>query len=597
MLASALEGVFCRPMSAGSDPRRPLHTLVLEDEEADALLLIAELKHHGFQLADVRTVSDREGFLQHCVPELDLILADFALPEFDAFRALQIRNERAPDVPFIIVSGRITETQAIDLMRHGAADYLMKDRLRRLPAAVESALRMRELEAQAVEDRDGLTNLSRAGPFLRHVEQVMGSVSPLERRAHEDGSGAPLPAPSTALLAIDIDRFQTINASLGYAIGDAVLQEVARRLERACSDPRHLARLGSDEFAVLMEGVSEAQEILDFAERLQHRLAAPVRVKDEELYISVAIGIAMDDGSYLSAEAMLRDAETAMVRAKSQGRAQHEFFQDEMRRRALAQLRTETELRHALDQREFRLRYQPVLSLAEQRVVGFEALLRWEHPRRGLLSPAEIIPVAEENGLIYPIGAWVLEDALRTYRTWCEQNPALRETYVTVNVSACQFRRTDLLEHVSRILEANKLPGSSLCIELTETALMQSDERAVTSTFAALREMGVRLLLDDFGTGYSSLSYLSRFQVDGIKIDRSFVSGATGQRLNRAIVLMILGLAERLELPVIAEGVETDEQRRILNAMGCKLGQGYFFSRAMPGDDVPAWAQACNDRA
>ncbi len=570
-------------MEPGRAFRKPLRVLLLEDDEDDAILTVRELRRYGLNLEWVRIVQTEGEYREYLDDTLDLILADHVLPGFDSERALDLRNRMAPAVPFIVVSGNIPETLAIQLMRRGAVDFLMKDRLSRLGPAVESAIRLSTLQRESGVLQDPLTQLPRTAPLLQLIGQAIESARPV----HAPPLGpARLDSVRFAVLMIDVDRIQNINASMGFESGDRVLIEIARRLEAVLEDSHTLARVGGDKFGALIEGLGNRTDALALAERIHHRLATPMNIDGEDMFVSVCIGIALSNPSYINAEEILRDAETAMYRAKRRGRARHEIFESQMRVRAKNILRTEAELRRALERRDFHLEYQPIVSFGTGRIAGFEALIRWNHAERGKVTPSVIIPIAEESGLIVPIGRWVLEEATRQLSSWQARWPQAKDVYMAVNVSARQFSSADFVRDVDEVLRQSGVEAKSLALELTETVLMQSDSEGVSQQFRQLQNMGVRVLLDDFGTGYSSLSYLSRYPVDGIKIDRSFVGTIEGQRYNRAIILMILGLAKSLNLPVIAEGIETETQKRELAQLGCSLGQGYHLSRPLRPDQI-----------
>ena len=577
-------------MEPGRAHRKPLRVLLLEDDEDDAILTVRELRRYGLNLEWVRIVQSEGEYREYLDDTLDLILADHFLPGFDSERALDLRNRMAPSVPFIVVSGHIPEALAIQLMRRGAVDFLMKDRLSRLGPAVESAIRLSTLQRESGVLQDPLTKLPRTAPLLQLVGQAMETARPLHAPI---GDSPDADASRFAVLMIDVDRIQNINASMGFAAGDLVLVEIARRLEGVLGEGHGLARVGGDKFAALVEGLSNRTDALALAERIHHRLATPMDIVGEDMFVSVCIGMALSNPSYINAEEILRDAETAMYRAKRRGRARHEIFESQMRVRAKNILRTEAELRRALERRDFHLEYQPIVSFGTGRVAGFEALIRWDHAERGLVKPSVIIPIAEESGLIVPIGRWVLDEATRQLSSWQARWPQAKDVYMAVNVSARQFSSPDFVQDVDDVLRASGVEAKSLALELTETVLMQSDSEGVSQQFRQLQNMGVRVLLDDFGTGYSSLSYLSRYPVDGIKIDRSFVGTIEGQRYNRAIILMILGLAKSLNLPVIAEGIESESQKRELTQLGCSLGQGYHLSRPLRPEQIyKVWERA-----
>jgi len=346
-----------------------------------------------------------------------------------------------------------------------------------------------------------------------------------------------------------------------------------------------LARFGGDEFAILLSGISDGDDAERVAQRIQNDLTLPFELDKNSSFTSASIGIALSDTGYDHPDDILRDADTAMYRAKENGKARYELFDLGMHARAVSRLKLESDLRQAVEQNEFCVHYQPIVALDSERLAGFEALVRWNHPERGLVHPAEFVPAAEETGLIVPIGLWVLEEACATLHKWQQQSPCHRSLTLSVNLSARQLSQLDLVDQVKQTLERTKLDPRCLKLEITESVVMENAE-AATNMFKQLRTLGVQLSIDDFGTGYSSLSYLHRFPVNYLKIDRSFVSRMTETNDNAEIVRTIVTLARNLGLEVIAEGVETLEQKEQLRALGCEYGQGYFFARPVAADKV-----------
>ena len=378
-----------------------------------------------------------------------------------------------------------------------------------------------------------------------------------------------------AILFLDIDRFKMINDSLGHMMGDQLLISIARRLESCLRPGDTVARLGGDEFTVLLEDIHDVQDAITVSDRIHQALAQPFTISGHEVFTSASIGIALSATSYNRPEELLRDADTAMYRAKAAGKSTHEIFDQGMHSRAVAQLQLETSLRRALDRNEFRLHYQPTVSLKTGKLTGFEALLRWQHPERGLVFPGDFISHVEETGLILPIGKWVLEEACKQLHMWQQQFQF--PLTVSVNLSGKQFLQSDLVHDISAILERTHLIPNTLMLEITESTIMERPE-SITYTLEKLRGLDVQLHVDDFGTGYSSLSYLHRFPINALKIDHSFVT-RMGIDENLEIVRTIMNLARNLGLDVIAEGVETKEQVAQLKALQCDYAQGFFFSR------------------
>ncbi|HYZ11317.1 MAG TPA: EAL domain-containing protein [Actinomycetota bacterium] len=383
-----------------------------------------------------------------------------------------------------------------------------------------------------------------------------------------------------AVLFLDLDRFKVVNDSLGHQAGDRLLVAVGARLQEAIRPTDLVATFGGDEFAVLCRGVRGEAQAVAIAERLAQAVSEPFTVEGDDVYITASTGIALA-AEGLSPDDLLRAADTAMYRAKRWARP-HQVFDEAMRVRSAERLSMESALHRALERSEFRLHYQPAVAISDGSVVGVEALLRWEHPERGLVLPAEFIPVAEESGLIVPIGRWVLEEACRQADRWRRFG---RETWLSLNLSAHQLTAPGLVDEVRTALQTTATDPARLHLEITESALM-ADTEGAARVIRSLKELGVRVSIDDFGTGYSSLAHLKRLAVDTLKIDRSFVDGLGREPEDTAIVMAVLGMAHSLGLSVVAEGVETEEQAEALRDLGCTTAQGFLFARPEPAEAV-----------
>jgi diguanylate cyclase (GGDEF)-like protein/PAS domain S-box-containing protein len=406
-----------------------------------------------------------------------------------------------------------------------------------------------------------------------------------------------------AVLFLDLDGFKMINDSLGHLAGDQLLVGVAARLEKCLrssdtvarlGETFTVARLGGDEFTILLDDIKEPSDANRTAERLMKALAPPFLLAGKEVFTSISIGIALSNAAYDQPEDMLRDADTAMYRAKSLGKARYEVFDADMRASVMARLQLETDLRRALERNEFRNFYQPIVALDSGRIVGFEALLRWRHPTRGMLGPEEFIFVAEETGLIRELGWWSLREACRQMSNWRAHSEASHDLTVSVNLSAKQLLQPHLVDQTKKLLRETGLPPEALKLEITESAVM-ADPAAAAEMLQQIKSLGIRLAIDDFGTGYSSLSYLHRFPLDTLKIDRSFISGVGEGGDGMEIARTIMPMAKNLRLDVVAEGVETMEQVALLKRLQCKYAQGYYFSKPLAPEEVapllsdPAW--------
>ncbi|HZH32385.1 MAG TPA: PAS domain S-box protein [Pyrinomonadaceae bacterium] len=383
-----------------------------------------------------------------------------------------------------------------------------------------------------------------------------------------------------AVLFLDLDRFKNVNDSLGHTVGDHLLVALSRRLQHCLRPSDVVARLGGDEFAILLNDIgAQPGEAVSLAERVQRELMQPFNLGGHEVFTTASIGIALSTTGYETPEAVLRDADTVMYRAKAQGKARHEVFDQNMHARVVALLRLENDLRRAVERDEFRLQYQPIVSLATGRVSGFEALVRWQHPELGLIPPCDFIPVAEETGVIVELGQWVLEEACRQMRLWQAISPQHGRLKLSVNLSSRHFLQLDLYERIVEVLAESGLAPTTLQLEITESILMEN-AHTIVPLLGRLRELGVELAIDDFGTGYSSLSYLSRLKpIHTLKIDRSFISMGGDDHENAEIVRTIIMLARNMGKVVVAEGIETAEQLARLRTLDCTYGQGFLFSR------------------
>ncbi len=388
-----------------------------------------------------------------------------------------------------------------------------------------------------------------------------------------------------AVLFLDLDRFKVINDSLGHAVGDQLLIEISKVLTTCMRSSDTVARFGGDEFVVLLNDIQDVQDAVKVVHHIQEVLSKPFRVGNNRVFTSASIGIVLSNESYLSKEEIMRDADIAMYQAKMLGKANYMIFNTEMRKQAINRLSMENDLHHALTLGEFTLHYQPIVTLKENMLAGFEALLRWQHPKKGYIPPEEFIPIAEETGLILDIGCWVLRQACNQIKNWQEQFPDYHDLFININISQKQFNQPEFVHKLRRVLKETVLVPSCVNLEITENVLMENAESMI-EILNKIRELGVGLHVDDFGTGYSSLSYLQQFPIDTLKIDYSFINriGTNGDRAE--IVKTILVLARELGVDSIAEGIETENQMIQLRELDCHYGQGYFIGKPMHPDEV-----------
>ena len=424
---------------------------------------------------------------------------------------------------------------------------------------------------------DKLTGLPNRSCFISQSNQLLGS---LEQS----------PESNFAVLFIDLNRFKGINDSLGHQFGDQILQEVASRISQSLRPTDLIARVGSDEFAILLHNNCTPEETIQIAERMNERLSEAMYIEEQMIYSSASIGIVLSSSDYQNGEELLRDADIAMYYAKEKGKAGSEIFNLSMHEASVRQLELEQDLRIALSRKEITLNYQPILNLEDQFIFGFEALARWIHPQKGFISPADFIPIAEESGLIETLGEQVLWEACRQLQKWSKHIPTSHKLSMSVNLSGKQLLGNNFLQKLDTILEETNTSGEQLKLEITESILMDDNE-SLNILFQQLLERGITLSLDDFGTGYSSLSYLHRFPLNELKIDRSFINRIETDTQSQEIVKTIVTLAQTLDMSVVAEGVETQEQLDYLESLNCQKAQGYFFSKPLPEGSVKEWIE------
>jgi len=431
----------------------------------------------------------------------------------------------------------------------------------------------RKISHQAFHDT--LTNLPNRELFMEHLNMAIKRGN---RRTDYH----------FAVLYLDIDRFKLVNDSLGHSVGDNLLKAFAGRIQESLRELDTLARLGGDEFVILLEDIEDEDFASIVAERLRQALKRPFMVSSKEVYALASFGVVLNTKDYDRSEDIMRDADAAMYHAKEKGRAQYKVFDKKLHEKALHLLQRETDLRKAIHRQEFVNHYQPIVSLKTRSLVGFESLIRWNHPQLGLIYPDSFISIAEETGLIIPITRLLLQEACRDLKSWQNQIQDLQKLTMNINISSKHFLLPSLLNDLKEVLDSIDLPPDHLKLEITETALMEDVEETVRHV-NRLRDYGLEIVIDDFGTGYSSLSYLQRLPIDTLKVDRSFVSRIqNAPDGNRNIVEAVISLAHRLDMLVVAEGVENLEQHTILLNMGCQFGQGYLFSKPLPKDKIDA---------
>jgi predicted signal transduction protein with EAL and GGDEF domain len=576
--------------------------LIADDDLVTRRLLQKTLERAGYQVVAVENgYMALESLSSKFGPRLALL--DWLMPGLNGLEICREirRHSEFPYIYIILLTAKAAKVDVVRGLEAGADDYITKPcDAEELKARLRSGERILKLEDKLTYDalHDPLTQLPNRSFFLERLTLCVSW-------------GMLHPEYKFAVLSIDMDRFKVVNDSLGISAGDWLLVQIADRLlgsiRRDDAILRSaeagglagqpvpsgiLARLGGDKFTILLDDIGDASEGIRVAERIQQNIQAPFDLDGQAVFTTASVGIAFSGTGYSAAEDMLGDANTAMARAKALGKARYEMCDPSMHATAAGRFRLETDLRHATERQEFRVHYQPIVSLLDFRITGFEALVRWQRPEFGLVMPGGFISAAEDTGLILWIGNWILQEASRQLCAWNLQFPSTPPFTMAVNISAKQFAQADLVSQIGHILSETGLAPDNLRLELTESVTMR-DELRTTRILSELRKLGVRLCIDDFGTGYSSLSYLRRFALDILKIDRSFVSDMLNNSESLEIVKTILSLGSNLGMKVIAEGVETAEQASQLRLLGCEFAQGYFFSKPMDTAAVARTLVAC----
>jgi diguanylate cyclase (GGDEF)-like protein/PAS domain S-box-containing protein len=447
----------------------------------------------------------------------------------------------------------------------------------RMAGSLTDITKQKVAEEQMLHDafHDTLTGLPNRSLFLDRLDHLIKSSKRQRYSLY-------------AVLLVDLNRFKVINDSMGHAVGDQLLKEVSIRLVNCLRPGDTVARLGGDEFAILLENIKEVNDTLQIVKRIQGILPEPFTINGHEIFTTASIGIALSSEEHDDPEQILRNADIAMFQAKTRGSANHEVFDPSMHANIIERVRLEADLRKAFERKEFVLHYQPIIDLAKNRITGFEALIRWNHPVQGIIPPMEFIPIAEETGQIFEIGEWIMNEACSQIKMWQQEYPMDPPLKISMNVSAKQFSQPNLSEMIAKVLDRTDLSADSLTLEITESMIMENAETAAT-LLGKLRNLGVHIHVDDFGTGYSSLSYIHRFPVNALKIDRSFVHDMFSNRESLEIIKAILALASNLNIDVVAEGLEMTEQLTQIRGMKCQYGQGFLFSKPMAPPAVDNW--------
>lgn len=559
----------------------PLKSLLVEDVDDDAQLLVRALQRSGYEPQFIRV--DNEVDLRAALNEpWEIVFSDFTMPGFNGLSALEVVREIDPDLPFIFVSGTIGEERAVEAVRAGAQDYILKNNLKRLSAAVPRELReskarrqqrLAEEKIHFLANYDELTGLNNRGRFLHQLKEAVNDATVM--------GGV------VAVIQLNLDRFRNINNTLGPTSGDHVLKQVASQLNSLTKPGDTLARLSGDEFAFVLPSLKSKQDVISIVHTIKDALAQSVFVSGYHLQIHASIGVSVYPFDGTVAEELQRNAAIAMHKVKQDGGKGYQYFTESLREELHQRINRERELETAISAQHLTMHYQPQIELSTGRVKTLEALTRWYHKDFGAISPATFIPIAEESGLILPMSEWVLGHVAKQIKAWTNSglgNPSMLPK-VAINFSAFQFRDPSLVDNLRGVMEVNSLKPENFEIEITETALMQEPDTAQRILFE-LRDAGFSISLDDFGTGYSSLSYLKRFPVDILKIDKSFINDVPGNEDDIAITRAIIAIADRLNIQVVAEGVETESQLQFLYEEGCDLVQGFYLQPPIPAENM-----------
>lgn len=544
--------------------------LLVEDDPADIDLIngmLSDIAGYSFEIMLAGSLQQARKLINE--NDFDLVLIDLTLPDAKGTVCIERILEIKSGLPLVVLGGVDDQEAALTVVRHGAQDYLVKgmNDKKLITRSICFAIERKKVERGLgyIERHDGLTGLVNRPLFMERLNRAVV-------RANRDKI-------QVAIMFIDLDRFKHINDTLGHNAGDTLLQEVATRLERCTREQDTVARFGGDEFTILLEGVNHANDAVIVANKIIRSISYPIRIHDQELYVTPSIGITMYPDDADSVEQLMKHADSAMYRAKEEGRNGFQFYTDGMNRESEERMELESRLRQAMHKREFQLFYQPKINIRNGEMIGAEALIRWNQPDLGMVSPAKFIPLAEENGLINSIGEWVIREACSQMQEW--NLTGMDPIRVAVNLSPRQLYQQDLADMIlDTALEYSIVPRN-IELEITESLLMDDTEASIT-TLKKLKEWGMHVSIDDFGTGYCSLAYLKRFPIETLKIDRSFVMDITTDPDDAAICSAIIALGHKLRLNVTAEGIETSEQLEFLKQQGCDEAQGFYFSKPLP---------------
>jgi diguanylate cyclase (GGDEF)-like protein len=583
--------------------------LVVDDILENLQFLSASLSEHGYKVRCAR--NGAMALLTSKKEPPHIILLDIKMPGMDGYEVCQNlkADELTRDIPVIFLSALDDVFDKVKAFAMGGVDYIVKPfQIEEVITRVSHQLALQAAQAKIIQLNGELEQKvqQRTAQLEKVIEELNQEISQhhqtqnqlLHQALHDDLTGLPNRTLLMehlkkaiqrsqrnkdylfVILFIDLDRFKIINDTWGHSIGDRLLIAISKILKECCRQVDTIARLSGDEFTILLEDLQSIEDAIMIAERLLDKLTFPIHLDDRKVFSGASIGIVSGSPNYQNGVELLRDADIAMYRAKALGKGRYAIFDREMYAQTLHLSQIETDLHLALERQEFFLEYQPITCLKTNQLIGFEALLRWKHPQTGLIPPGEFISIAEETGLIVPIGEWILREACQQLYTWQQKFSHASSLYISINLSSRQIKQFDFVDKLAKILVETGLSGENLHLELTETMLMDRGEKTL-ELLSHIKEQKIQLSIDDFGTGYSSLSYLHRFPIDTLKIDRSFVNLIDADGKNCEIVNTIITLAHSLGMKAIAEGVETSYQLAYLSNLGCGAVQGYFLSKPL----------------
>ncbi len=562
-----------------------MRLLLIDDDELDRLAVIRALKKSTTPHEIVECANASDGLRMSAEQNFDVILLDFRLPDMDGLAVLRhLRSGSFAEVAVVMLSSIEDDAVAEQCFEAGAQDFMLKDEVngRRLIRAVRQAKQRYEIERALQSSHDQLRILAERDPLTglsnrRGFDLALKAAIAHAKRNHE----------SIALVLIDLDDFKTVNDTLGHEAGDRLLVELSVRLREMVRDSDFICRLGGDEFLILATSVQKEEQIALLVERLNAALHNPTRINGTDILITASIGVALLGRRADNADELFKCADIAMYRAKQNGRNQSHFYNEHLDALVKHKAKIKLDLFKALNQNEFKLYYQVKINAANGRLAGAEALIRWQHPELGLLMPNDFISIAEDCGLIVPLGVWILREACRQYHQWQITHPGNLLPNISVNLSAIQIRNNCFLAEVKKALQDFALNSQHIELEITENALIR-DSGVAGDLLAALSSLGIAIALDDFGTGYSSIQHLKSFPIDVLKIDKEFVSAIGRDAAHEKLLTAIIKFAKALDLTVVAEGIETQAQAQFCQVAGCDLLQGYYYSRPIPADDFAA---------